>query len=40
VQISKHLGLQGKTIPVLHPMQLLDLSIQGKALTSTAAGFD
>ncbi len=32
VQISKHLGLQEKTIPVLHPMQLLDLSIQGKKL--------
>jgi glycolate oxidase iron-sulfur subunit len=32
VQISKHLGLQGKTIPVLHPMQLLDRSIQGKTL--------
>jgi glycolate oxidase iron-sulfur subunit len=32
VQISKHLQLQGKTIPVLHPMQLLDLAIQGKTL--------
>jgi glycolate oxidase iron-sulfur subunit len=32
VQISKHLQLQGKTIPVLHPMQLLDMAIQGKTL--------
>jgi glycolate oxidase iron-sulfur subunit len=29
VQISKHLQLQGQAIPVLHPMQLLDYSIQG-----------
>jgi glycolate oxidase iron-sulfur subunit len=29
VQISKHLGIQGKEIPVLHPMQLLDYSIRG-----------
>ena len=29
VQISKHLQLQGKVVPVLHPMQLLDYSIQG-----------
>jgi glycolate oxidase iron-sulfur subunit len=28
VQISKHLQLQGKHIPVLHPMQLLDYSIR------------
>ncbi|XGV94889.1 MAG: (Fe-S)-binding protein [Leptolyngbya sp. BL-A-14] len=32
VQISKHLELQGKTIPVLHPMQLLDYAIQGITL--------
>jgi glycolate oxidase iron-sulfur subunit len=32
VQISKHLKLQNKMVPVLHPMQLLDLSIQGKQL--------
>lgn len=32
VQISKHLELQGKSLPVLHPMQLLDLAIQGKPL--------
>jgi glycolate oxidase iron-sulfur subunit len=29
VQISKHLKLQHKTIPVLHPMQLLDYSMRG-----------
>ncbi len=29
VQISNHLKQQGKTIPVLHPMQLLDRSIRG-----------
>jgi glycolate oxidase iron-sulfur subunit len=29
VQISKHLKLQGKAVPVLHPMQLLDYSIRG-----------
>lgn len=33
-QISKHLKLEGKEIPVLHPMQLLDLSIRGLKLTS------
>jgi len=32
VQISKHLELQGKTVPVLHPMQLLDYSIRGVKL--------
>lgn len=32
VQISKHLQLQAKTIPVLHPMQLLDYSIRGLSL--------
>lgn len=32
VQISKHLELQGKQIPVLHPMQLLDYSIRGLQL--------
>lgn len=34
VQISKHLQLQGKTVPVLHPMQLLDYSIRGIQLVS------
>ncbi|MEB3294099.1 MAG: (Fe-S)-binding protein, partial [Synechococcales bacterium] len=29
VQISKHLALQDKFVPVLHPMQLLDYSIRG-----------
>ncbi len=29
VQISRHLQLQGKTVPVLHPMQLLDFAIRG-----------
>lgn len=33
VQISRHLQLQGKTVPVLHPMQLLDYSIRGVALS-------
>ena len=28
VQISRHLKLQGKQVPVLHPMQLLDYSIR------------
>jgi glycolate oxidase iron-sulfur subunit len=32
VQISKHLELQNKTTPVLHPMQLLDYSIRGVQL--------
>ncbi len=32
VQISKHLEMQGKAIPVLHPMQLLDYSIRGVQL--------
>ncbi|GAB4341054.1 MAG: heterodisulfide reductase-related iron-sulfur binding cluster [Leptolyngbyaceae cyanobacterium] len=32
VQISKHLQLQEKAIPVLHPMQLLDYSIRGVQL--------
>ncbi|MFZ9738851.1 MAG: (Fe-S)-binding protein [Prochlorotrichaceae cyanobacterium] len=33
VQISHHLEKQGKSIPVLHPMQLLDRSIAGQKLT-------
>ena len=33
VQISKHLQLQGKPVPVLHPMQLLDYAIRGIKLT-------
>ena len=35
VQISRHLQLQGKTVPVLHPMQLLDYSIRGIQLTAS-----
>jgi glycolate oxidase iron-sulfur subunit len=39
VQISKHLELQGKSIRVLHPMQLLDYSIRGvKLAESTGTG--
>lgn len=33
VQISKHLGIQGKEVPVLHPMQLLDYAIRGIRLS-------
>ncbi|MCC5634872.1 4Fe-4S dicluster domain-containing protein [Nostoc sp. CHAB 5844] len=32
LQITKHLELQGKSIPVMHPMELLDYSIQGLKL--------
>lgn len=32
VQISRHLGLQGQPLPVLHPMQLLDRSMRGEQL--------
>jgi len=33
VQIKKHLTLQGRSeVPLLHPMELLDLAIQGKPL--------
>ncbi|MEI6429422.1 MAG: heterodisulfide reductase-related iron-sulfur binding cluster [Pseudanabaena sp. ELA607] len=34
LQIRQHLAIQGKQIPVLHPMQLLDLAIRGKSLSS------
>ncbi|HIK16033.1 MAG TPA: 4Fe-4S dicluster domain-containing protein [Leptolyngbyaceae cyanobacterium M33_DOE_097] len=33
VQISQHLALKGKIVPVLHPMQLLDASIRNLSLT-------
>lgn len=33
VQITRHLQLQGKQLPVFHPMQLLDYSIQGISLS-------
>lgn len=36
VQISRHLKLQGKSVPVLHPMQLLDYSIRGIQLETDA----
>lgn len=32
LQIKKHLQLQGKEITLMHPMQLLDLSIRGEKL--------
>jgi glycolate oxidase iron-sulfur subunit len=32
VQITKHLALQEKAVPVLHPMQLLDMAIRGDRL--------
>jgi glycolate oxidase iron-sulfur subunit len=32
VQISRHLELQGKDVPVLHPMEWLDRSIRGERL--------
>ncbi len=36
-QISRHLHLQGQTVPVLHPMQLLDCAIRGQQLTDYIA---
>jgi glycolate oxidase iron-sulfur subunit len=35
VQISHHLQRQGKSLPVLHPMQLLDYAIRGVQLSET-----
>lgn len=32
VQINKHLAIQNRTLPVLHPMQLLDRSIRAEPL--------
>jgi glycolate oxidase iron-sulfur subunit len=32
VQIRKHLGKQGSTVPLMHPMELLDYSIRGEQL--------
>jgi glycolate oxidase iron-sulfur subunit len=40
VQISKHLQLQGKAVPVLHPMQYLDFSIRGLTLVDGLAELD
>ncbi|NET39329.1 MAG: (Fe-S)-binding protein, partial [Cyanothece sp. SIO1E1] len=34
LQIQKHLDLQGKAMPIMHPMQLLDMSIRGIQLES------
>ncbi len=36
VQISKHLQMQGKQVPVLHPMQLLDMAIHGQQLDAAS----
>ncbi|MEM8810447.1 MAG: heterodisulfide reductase-related iron-sulfur binding cluster, partial [Cyanobacteria bacterium P01_G01_bin.38] len=33
LQILNHLKLQGKNLPLMHPIQLLDLSIRGEILT-------
>jgi glycolate oxidase iron-sulfur subunit len=30
LQIQKHLQQQGQTVPVIHPIQLLDLAMRGK----------
>jgi glycolate oxidase iron-sulfur subunit len=32
LQIQKHLAQQGKTIPLMHPIELLDLSMRGLPL--------
>jgi glycolate oxidase iron-sulfur subunit len=32
LQISKYLAAQGQTVPVYHPIELLDLSIRGEQL--------
>ncbi len=34
LQIKKHLELQGKTMPLYHPIELLDLSIRGEKITT------
>jgi glycolate oxidase iron-sulfur subunit len=36
VQISRHLALQGQSVPVLHPMQLLDYALRGVTLDQIA----
>ena len=38
VQIRRYLALQGKKVPLLHPMQLLDYSIRGVALSEAKTG--
>ncbi len=35
LQIKKHLELQGKTMPLYHPIELLDLSIRGEKITTS-----
>jgi glycolate oxidase iron-sulfur subunit len=35
VQLQKHLALQGQSIPVIHPMQLLDHAIRGMPLVKS-----
>ncbi|NER85408.1 MAG: (Fe-S)-binding protein, partial [Leptolyngbya sp. SIO1D8] len=32
LQIQKHLEAQGQVMPLMHPMELLDLSIRGERL--------
>ncbi|MBD2102772.1 (Fe-S)-binding protein [Leptolyngbya sp. FACHB-261] len=36
LQISKHLRIQGKQVPILHPIELLDYSIRGVKLDAVA----
>ena len=33
LQIQKHLAQQGQTVPLMHPIELLDRSIAGQPLT-------
>jgi glycolate oxidase iron-sulfur subunit len=33
LQLNKHLQLQRKTVPILHPMQLLDYAIRGEKVS-------
>lgn len=33
IQIQKHMKIQGRDIPLMHPMQLLDMSIRGQRLS-------
>jgi glycolate oxidase iron-sulfur subunit len=35
LQISKHLATQGQTVPVYHPIELLDLAIRGEQLPTS-----
>ncbi|MGB8703296.1 MAG: heterodisulfide reductase-related iron-sulfur binding cluster [Thermosynechococcaceae cyanobacterium] len=38
LQLRKHLNLQQQTVPVFHPMQLLDYAMRGELLPSTHSG--